>query len=108
MRKARKTNGFTALRAEGGIFPPEFLQTVAAQEAKHQSDRDYGITRSLNLKDELARYWRIANDLYAEYAERRERADLDPVQVGVDEWLVPLLRVVLRPRRRPLSYRSGE
>jgi len=40
VRKARKANGFTALRVEGGIFPPEFLQTVAAQEAKHQSDRD--------------------------------------------------------------------
>lgn len=119
MRKARKTNGFTALRVEGGIFPPEFLQTVAAQEAKHQDDRDYGISRSLNLKDELARYWRIANDLYAEYAERRERADLDPEQVGVDEWLVPLLRdvfgyqdlaptdpVVLGERRFPIPHRA--
>ena len=119
MRRARKTNGFSALRVEGGIFPPEFLQTVAAQEAKHQDDRDYGISRSLNLKDELARYWRVANDLYAEYAERRERADLDPEQVGVDEWLVPLLRdvfgyqdltaaepAVLGERRFPITHRA--
>lgn len=95
MRKTRSTNGFTALRIEGGIFPPEFLQIVATQEAKQQSSSDYGISRSLNLKDELARYWRIANDLYTTYTERSQRADLDPEKVGVTEWLIPFLQDVL-------------
>ena len=95
MARNRKNSGFTAIRIEGGILPPEFLAVVAGSQAKHQAGSDYGLTRSLSLKDEIARYWRIANDLYAAYAERRDRADLDRLKVGVDAWLVPLLKEVL-------------
>ncbi|GIX15832.1 MAG: hypothetical protein KatS3mg119_0018 [Rhodothalassiaceae bacterium] len=95
MARRRRDTSFTAIRVEGGILPPEFLTSVAALEAKHQTGPDYGLTRSLALKDEIARYWRIANDLYAAYAERRERVDLDPIRVGVEGWLVPLLEEVL-------------
>lgn len=95
MARKRNSHGFTAIRIEGAILPPEFLQIVAAQSAKHQSGADYGLTKSLSLKDELARYWRIANDFYTAYAERRARKDLSSIKVGVDDWLVPLLRDVL-------------
>src|SRR5690606_19672598 len=72
---------------------------------------------SLDLKEELARYWRIANDLYSAFAERRQRNDLDPTRVTVDEYLVPLLRdvfgfreirstepIVVDERRLPLTH----
>jgi len=95
MARTRRSHGFTALKIEGGILPPEFLQAVAALEAPQQAGADYGLSKSLALKEELARYWRIANDLYARYAERRARQDLVARQVGVDEWLVPLLRSLL-------------
>lgn len=95
MARRRRDTSFTAIRVEGGILPPEFLNSVAALEAKHQTGADYGLTRSLTLKDEIARYWRIANDLYTAYAERRERADLSPIKAGVESWLVPLLKEVL-------------
>ena len=95
MARNRKSSGFTAIRIEGGILPPEFLSVVAALEAKHQTGADYGLTKSLTLKDELARYWRIANDLYTAYAERRERTDISPIKVEVGDWLVALLKEVL-------------
>jgi hypothetical protein len=95
MARQRKSSGFTAIRIEGGILPPEFLAVIAGGQAKHQTGADYGLTRSLSLKDELARYWRIASDLYAAYAERRNRADINRVKVGVDDWLVPFLKEVL-------------
>ena len=95
MARNRKNSSFTAIRIEGGILPPEFLAAVAALEAKHQTGADYGLTKSLTLKDELARYWRIANDLYTAYAERRDRTDLNPIKVGVDDWLIALLKEVL-------------
>lgn len=95
MARNRNTHGFTAIRIEGAILPPEFLALIAAQSAKHQSGADYGLTKSLSLKDELARYWRIANDLYTAYVERREREDLSPIRVEVEDWLVPLLKDVL-------------
>ena len=95
MARTRRSHGFTALRIEGGILPPEFLQNIAALEAPRQTGADYGLSKSLALKEELARYWRIANDLYTRYSERRARRDLIARQVGVDEWLVPLLRSLL-------------
>jgi len=95
MARNRKSSGFTAIRIEGGILPPEFLAVIAGGQAKHQAGADYGLTRSLSLKDELARYWRIAGDLYTAYADRRDRADINRVKVGVDDWLAPFLKEVL-------------
>ena len=95
MARTTRSHGFTAIRIEGGLLPREFLQAIAGLEAPRQRGADYGLSRSLALKEEIARYWRIAGDLYARYAERRARQDLQPTQVGVDEWLVPLLHSVL-------------
>ena len=94
MGSIRTNRGFTALRVEGGILPPEFLQSVAALEAPRQAGPDYGLSRSLAIKEELARYWRIGNDLYGRYAERRPCRDLQGRQVGIKEWLVPFLRLL--------------
>lgn len=91
----RAGRGLTAVRVVGALLPPAFLETIASLAAKQQSGADYGLSRSLVLKDEIARYWRIANDLYAGYKERCFRKDLDPVDVGIHEWLVPLLKEVL-------------
>ena len=89
-----RTSGFTALKVEGGILPPEFLQSVAALQAPCQAGADYGLSKSLAIKEELARYWRIANDLHGRYLERRRRTDLRAPQV-VKEWFIPFLRSVL-------------
>ena len=94
MARTRRSHGFTALKVEGGILPPEFLQTIAELDAPRQASSDYGISKSLAIKEELARYWRIASDLYSAYAERYPREDLSAQRVGVSDWLVPLLRSV--------------
>ena len=95
MPRVRSSNGFTALRVEGSILPPEYLQAVAGLEATHQASADYGLSESLVLKEEIARFWRIANDRYARYSKQRVRHDLNSREVGVDKWLVFLLRTVL-------------
>ena len=94
MARARNGGGFTALKVEGGILPPEFLSEVAALDAPRQTGTDYGLSKSLSIKDEIARYWRIGNDFYGRYAERRPRRDLGASRVGVEDWLVPLLRTL--------------
>ncbi|MEO5367804.1 MAG: N-6 DNA methylase [Magnetococcus sp. WYHC-3] len=94
MKKLRE-HGFTALRIEGNILPPEFLQKVAARTAPGQSNADYGISKSLGIKDEIGRYWRMGMDLWTDYATRRDRQDLGTSKVGVAEWLLPFLRDVL-------------
>ncbi len=95
MASARRSRGFTALKVEGRILPPEFLQTIAALEAPRQTGSDYGLSKSLAIKEELARYWRIASDLHGRYTQRRPRRDLPALQVGVEDWLLRLLREVL-------------
>lgn len=97
MSKKRDSHGhgFAALRVVGALLPPEFLQSIASLDAKKQSSADYGISKSLILKDELARYWRIANDLYSAYVERSARSGADVARVGIQEWLVPLFRDIL-------------
>ena len=117
MRRNRRAGGFTAIRVEGGLFPYDFVDRVAQRQATQQSDGDYGVSRSLDLKEELARYWRIANDLYSAFVERRQRKDLDPHRVTADEFLVPLLRdvfgfremrstapITVNERRFPLTH----
>ncbi|MYB05782.1 MAG: N-6 DNA methylase, partial [Gemmatimonadetes bacterium] len=95
MARTRNGVGFTALKVEGGILPPEFLTEVAALEAPRQRGTDYGLSKSLAIKEEIARYWRIGNDLYSRYVERRPRRDLPASRVAVDDWLVPFLRTLL-------------
>ncbi len=95
MASVRRNHGFTALKIEGGILPPEFLQAAAGLDAPRQTGADYGLSKSLAIKDELARYWRIANDLHERHAERRPRRDLSAPQVDIDEWLIPFLRQIL-------------
>ncbi|HXN09207.1 MAG TPA: hypothetical protein VN860_06060, partial [Candidatus Acidoferrales bacterium] len=121
MRHERNGHSFIALASRGAILPPQFLSRVAALKAAQQDGTDYGLSKSLNLKDEIARYWRIANDLFNTYQERRERTDLDRAKVGVDEWLVPLMRdvfgykdlapakpVELGERRFPITHHALE
>ena len=86
---------FTAIRIEGGLLPPEFLQHVAALEAPAQSSADYGIPPGRTVRDEIGRYWTIAEALWKDYRQNRTRTDMLAQRTGVERWLVRLLRDVL-------------
>lgn len=66
---------FDAIHIEGGLLPAEWLGNIAALKAPHQSPADYGIPKGLNLRDELGRYWRIAQAHWSEFDTARARAD---------------------------------
>lgn len=95
VRKNLNGRGFTAIRVQGGLLPPESLQTIAALDASFQNGSDYGFPSALSMKDEIARYWRIANDIYEGYAARRGLAGVNLKKASNDEWLVPLFSAVL-------------
>jgi hypothetical protein len=95
MRKGTNGHGFTAIRVTGGLLPPEFLQTIAALEAPGQGGTEYGLPKNLSLKDEIARYWRIANDLYEGYVARRDQKSMSLKKTAIGDWQVPLLTTVL-------------
>ena len=68
---------FDAIHIEGGLLPAEWLANIAALKAAHQSPADYGIPKGLNLRDEVGRYWRIAQAHWSEFANARDQAE-DP------------------------------
>jgi hypothetical protein len=84
-------HGFAALAVQGGLLPPEFLRTVAGLQAGQQDNAAYGLTRSLNIREEIGRNFRIAADLWADFRARREAKGAELRRAAVDGWLVPFL-----------------
>jgi len=95
---ARRSNtelAFAALSIEGALLAPDFLNKVAHLNVAEQSEADYDIPRGLKLRDEIGRYWKIAQSLWQDFAARRQRADLDSHAVTVRDFLEPFCRQVL-------------
>lgn len=66
---ARSQNlSFAALTIEGGLISPAMLEKIAAADAKGQSEADYGLPKGLTLRDELARYFRIGQAHWRDFA----------------------------------------
>lgn len=95
---ARRNNhelAFAALSIEGALLAPDFLNKVAHLDAAEQSEADYDIPRGLKLRDEIGRYWKIAQNLWQDFSVRRVRADLDSHAVTARDFLEPFCRQVL-------------
>jgi hypothetical protein len=73
--------GFEALSIEGGLLSPEWLSRVAQLAAGAQGEADYRIPMGLNLRDEIGRYWRIAQAHRADFATGRN-AKADPKRLA--------------------------
>lgn len=106
---------FDAIAIEGGLLPAEWLAKVAALQAPQQSAADYGVPKGLNLRDELGRYWRIAEAHWKDFSAARATA-VDPRALTSrfvrsllrDVWGIADLEVATAPeviaeRRYPLS-----
>ena len=66
--KAREAQlAFEAISIEGGLLSPEWLSKVAQLQAGTQAQADYRIHKGLNLRDEIGRYWRIAQAHWADF-----------------------------------------
>ena len=89
---------YQAIRIEGGLIPADELSrltTLQAPEQTEQTEIHYGTPKGLKLRDEIARYWKIAQNLWADLQPLRQRQDVNGHDVTVREFLVPLLRDVL-------------
>ena len=98
---ARRTTSqlaYQAIRIEGGLIPADELTrltTLQAPDKTEQTESHYGVPKGLKLRDEIARFWRIAQNLWADLQPLRLRQDVNAHDVTVREFLVPLLRDVL-------------
>jgi hypothetical protein len=89
---------YTALRIEGGLIPADELSrltTLNSPDGTEQTESHYGIPKGLKLRDEIARNFKIAQNLWLDFQALRQRRDLDARGATVREFLVPLLRHAL-------------
>lgn len=89
---------YGALRIEGGLIPADELArltSLADPDKTEQGEADYRVPKGLKLRDEIARYWKIARNLWLEFDALRVRQDGNPYAATVRGFLVPLLRDVL-------------
>ena len=57
---------FEALSIEGGLLGADWLGKVAQLQATAQEPADYRVPKGLNIRDEIARSWRIAQACFRE------------------------------------------
>lgn len=89
---------YRAIRIEGGLIPAEELTRLtllADPKASEQTEAQYRIAKGLKLRDEIARDFKIALNLWQDFQALRKRQDVQAHEVTVREWLLPLLRDVL-------------
>ena len=96
----RHTNqlAYRAMRIEGGLFPAEELAQLTALQSPdktEQTESHYGTAKGLRLRDEVARYWRVARNLWLQFQPRRVRQDVSAEESTVQQFLLPMLRDVL-------------
>jgi len=112
---------FPALTIEGSLLAPDFLNKIARLEAPEQTESDYDVPRGLKLRDEIGRYWKIAQNLWQDFKVRRQRTDINAYAVTVHEFLEPFCRqvlgfvdlrpvgqVVLDERVFPIGFSAGD
>lgn len=95
---ARKTVhqlAYTAIRIEGGLIPAEELTrltTLQAPDNTQQTEALYQIPKGLKLRDEIARNFKIAQNLWQDFQVQRQRTGVDVHSTTVRDFLLPLLR----------------
>jgi hypothetical protein len=89
--RARDTQlAFEAITIEGALLSPEWLAKIAQLKAEHQTDADYRILKGLSLRDEIGRFWRVAQAHWSDFKTGQDR-QADPAQLA-ERFAVGVLR----------------
>lgn len=62
---------FGAIEIIGGLLTPDIIGRIAAFEAQGQDDESYRVPPGLKIRDEIARYFRIGEALWAKFSAAR-------------------------------------
>lgn len=81
---------FDAISIEGGLLAADWLARAAQLKASQQDSADYGVPKGLELRDEIGRYWRIAQAYWVEF-ETGRKAEAEPNGL-VRRFVISLLR----------------
>src|SRR5277367_4724136 len=80
---------FDSLAIEGGLIAPAMLSKIAASDADGQDDASYRIPKGLTLRDEIARYFRIGQAQFRDFARHEHPSNKTTI-----EFVAALLRDV--------------
>ncbi|MFB9147132.1 hypothetical protein ACFFU2_11475 [Halomonas alkalicola] len=85
----------TLFRLEGGLLPADLLNQLDSLGLPgQQPTKDYAIPKGLSLRDEIGRYWRIAQAQWANFDAKRQREDLADPTATAQRWMEDLLTQV--------------
>ena len=84
MAKIRKSTSivFDTLTIEGSLIASAMLARISKREAVNQTEADYGIPKGLTIRDEMARYFRIGQALFAEFSIPETPSTSATIQFG--------------------------
>ncbi len=111
-----------AVRIEGGLFAPDLVDQLLAEELPGQKPRDFDLGGRRSLTDEIAAAFADARALWRVFQHRLERLSEEDLGTTVtrDAWVIPFLGLLgyeLRYNRRAyvvggmtfaISHRAGE
>ena len=84
---------YTTIRIEGAILSADILDKIEQGEAGGQLAKDFGFDARTKVKDEIARAWADAQDLWRIF--KRQRDKVPEGEYGTSEtrryWIIPLL-----------------
>ncbi len=87
---------YSTIRIEGSILSADILDKISQEELSGQTAKDFGLSGNTKVKDEIARAWADAQDMWRVYKRRIER--LEEKEYGTSEtrkfWIVPLLEML--------------
>lgn len=87
---------YSTIRIEGSILSADILDKISQEELTGQSSKDFGLPANTKVKDEIARAWADAQDMWRVYKRRIER--LKETDYGTSEtrkfWIAPLLEML--------------
>ena len=83
---------FTSIRIEGSILSPDILDKIEQDEINGQTAKDFGFTAKTKIKDDIARVWADAQDMWRIFNRQKEKVGKG---YGTSEtrkfWMIPLL-----------------
>lgn len=87
---------FQAVRIEGGLFAPDLLDRLLAEDLPGQKPRDFGLDGRRGLTDEISAVFADATDLWRVFKHRLEklREDDPGTSITRDNWVVPFLGLI--------------
>ena len=85
---------WTTITIEGGLFPPDLVERVAAGAVGGQSPADFGLAKGRRLSDEVQAAFSDARSFWDAFQRRLDRSRESRTTLTRQDWMIPLLEVL--------------